>query len=420
MIGRLLGDEALAPLRHVRYRYFLGARFASLLGSAIAPIALAFAVLDLTHSASALGTVLAARTIPMVVLMLFGGVIADRFRRHVVLVVSHVVCFATQALAATLLLTGAAEVWHLASIEAVNGAAAAFTFPAMTGLLPHLVPRAQLQHANALSGLVRNVTMIGGASAGGVIVGFVGPGWGLAVDALSFAVAAALLARLRLPMAERLEKSTMLRDLRVGWWEFVARRWVWVIVVAFGLLNAIQAGAFATLGPVVADETFGRVGWGMVASAQGAGLVVGALVLLRFRPRHPMRLGMAGMLCEVPVLLVLGLVPSAPGLAVAAFFAGVGGAMFGIAWETALQQHVPGDRLSRVSSYDALGSFVAIPVGQLLAGPLAAVFGVREVIGVGAVFYAVIAAATLVERSVWTLERADDKVLLTAGAAKSS
>jgi MFS family permease len=407
--SRLLDREAFAPLRNSGFRYYAGARFATLLGNAIAPIAVAFAVLDLTRSASALGIVLAARTVPMVVLLLLGGVIADRFPRHRVLVVSSLVSFGTQGLAAALLLTGTAEVWHLAAIEAANGAGVAFALPAVQGIMPHLVPRGQLQQANALNGLVRSVTLIGGASTGGVIVGFLGPGWGLAVDALSFAVAAVLLARLRLPAGDRPEKSTVLYDLRVGWQEFVCRRWVWVVVAAFCLLNAIQAGAYGTLGPVVADETFGRVGWGLVGSAMSVGLVVGGIALLRFRPRHPMRLGVAGMLCEVPLLLALGVAPSVWLLVLAAFFAGVGVELFSVAWETALQQHIPAEKLSRVASYDMLGSLVALPAGQLLVGPLAAAYGVREVITVGAALYAVIVVVTLVDRSVWSLRRADER-----------
>jgi MFS family permease len=163
------------------------------------------------------------------------------------------------------------------------------------------------------------------------------------------------------------------------------------------------------------------VGWGLVTSANSVGLVVGALVLLRFRPRHPLRLGMAGMVCEVPLFLVLGLVPSAGLLAAAALVTGVGLAMFGIAWETALQQHVPHEKLSRVASYDMLGSFVALPVGQLAAGPLAEAFGVREVIVVGAAVYALVALGTLGERSVWRLERADGtESLATPGSAPAA
>jgi MFS family permease len=173
-------------------------------------------------------------------------------------------------------------------------------------------------------------------------------------------------------------------------------------------LNTIQAGALQALGPVIADESFGRVGWGFVNSAQAVGLVIGGLVLLRYRPRHPMRLGMAGMLALVPVYLVLGLHPSLWLLMIVIFIAGFGLELFGIGWETALQQHIPHEKLSRVASYDMLGSLVALPVGQLLAGPLAEAYGARDVIVVGAVIYAGVVLLTLVDRSVWTLPRADE------------
>lgn len=400
-------QDSLEPLRHGQFRLYLGARFASLLGNAVAPIALAFAVLDLTASVSALGLVLAARSIPQVVLMLFGGVVADRFPRHRVLVVSNGLCFATQALAAALLLSGSAQVWQLVVIEAVNGAAAAFTFPAMIGLLPQLVPRHQLQQANALSGMARNVALIGGASAGGAVVAFIGSGWGLAFDAVSFGLAALLLSRLRVSHTERLQASSVWFDLREGWTEFVSRRWVWVIVVAFGALNAIQVGIMMALGPKIADSTIGRSGWGYVLAAQALGFVVGTLLMLRYRPRYPMRAGMLGICAYVPLLLILGLQPQVVPLVLLAVLSGIGVDVFGISWETSLQQHVPQEKLSRVFSYDALGSFVAIPVGQLVAGPLAGAFGVSTVVTAGAVLYGLIALATLADPSVRRLERSD-------------
>jgi MFS family permease len=364
-------------------------------------------VLDLEHSPSALGTVLAARSIPMIVLMLYGGVIADRFPRHVVLVVANAIGFLTQGLAASLLLTGNAEVWSLAAIEAVNGAAAAFTLPAMVGLVPHLVPRGQLQQANALNGLARNITTIGGASVGGAIVGFAGPGWGLAVSALLLGLAALLVSRVAVPPIEAGERQSVIRELRVGWREFVSHRWLWLIVLAFGGLLAILQGVWFTLGPVVADQTFGRTAWGLILASNSVGVVVGLTVQLRLRTRRLLLAGMLGIAIEAPMLFLLGVHPQVLTLAVAAFVAGIGSSLFAIGWETSLQQHIPHDKLSRVAAYDALGSFVAMPIGQLAAGPLAAVFGVREVIMVGAACYAAIAVATLFDRSVRTLQRTD-------------
>lgn len=401
--------QSLAPLRHAQFRFFISARLSSLLGNAIAPIALAFAVLDLTGSPSALGMVLAARAIPMVLFILFGGVIADRFRRDRVLIVSHTAAFVTQAVAATLLLTGVAELWQLAAIEVLNGTAAAFTFPALLGLVPQIVPRGELQQANALNGLVRNATVIGGGALGGVIVGFAGPGWGLAVDAAAFGIAAVLISRIHVPAVPPAESQggSTWRDLREGWDEFRSRRWVWVIVLAFGVINAAIACGLHTLGPVIADETFGRIGWGVLQSGYGVGLVLGALLMLRWQPRRPMVAGMLGAMLSAGQLLMLGMNPAMVPLIAVYFLAGIGLDVFGVGWETSLQQHVPQQKLSRVFSYDALGSFVAIPIGQLAAGPLAAALDASVVVTACGVLVATMCALTLADPSVRGLHRGD-------------
>jgi MFS family permease len=399
------------PLRSTGFRRYLGARLVSVLGSGFATIALAFAVLDLTGSSADLGLVLAARSVPLVVFLLLGGVFADRLPRHLVMVAANLVSFATQAVAATLVLTGVAQIWQLAVIEAVNGTAVAFIMPAMTGVLPQLVPREQLQQASALGGFARNGGSIAGAALGGIAVAAFGSGWGLAVDAASFAVSAALLVGLRLPAADRAEATSVLRDLRDGWREFASRTWLWVVVLAFGVINAVEAGAWTTLGPVIADETFGRKVWGLAVSAQSAGLLVAMVVLLRYRPRRPLLVGMAGVFGLVPAMAALGLWPHGwPLLLVLALAGGFGIGLFSVTWETSLATHVPLDALSRVSSYDALGSFVALPLGQAAAGWLGAAFPARAVAGLGAVVVAVTVAAGLLSRSVRDLPAAPPAV----------
>lgn len=396
--------EDLAVLRHRDVRTFLLARFTSLLGNSIAPIALAFAVLDVSDSPAALGVVLAARSIPNVVFLLIGGVVADRLPRHLVIVAANSVCFATQALAAGLLVSGHAQVWQLAVIEGLNGVAAAFSMPAMAGLLPALVPTSELPQAAAVSGFARSAALVGGGALAGVIVGFVGPAAGLFIDAASFGVAALLLRTLRLPPVTR-EPSSMVRDLRAGWSEFVSRQWVWVIVLAFGLLNATWAACWSTLGPVIADDSFGRTGWGIASACFGAGLILGGVVMIRLKPLHPLRIGMFGIVIQTPALLCLVLAPHTLSVAVAAFASGIGVELFGIGWETAVNQHIPMDMLSRVYSYDMLGSFVAIPAGQLSAGYLAGSLGTRSVELGGAVLYAGLAIVTVLVPSVWKLRR---------------
>ena len=398
--------QDLAVLRHRDVRIFVSARFVSLLGSAIAPIALVFAVLDVSDKAGAVGTVLAARSIPNIVFLLAGGVISDRLPRNLVLVVANTVSGLTQGLAAALVLSGHATIWQLAAIEALNGAAAAFVMPALTGILPSIVDRAELPQANAVSGFARSVAMIGGGAVAGVLVGFTSPGIGLAVDAVTFLLGAYLLARLSIPRIAR-SASSVLTDLRVGWAEFVSRQWVWTVVLGFCLLNVIFVACYRTLGPVIADNTFGRTGWGIASACFGVGLIVGGVLMIRVKPRYPLRIGMFGILLGAPIMVVLALSPNTVMVAAMSFLVGVSYEIFGIGWETALGQHIPIDKLSRVSSYDMLGSIIAVPIGQLSVGAVAAAAGITAVELYGAGLYVAITAATLVVPSVWHLRRTE-------------
>ena len=398
--------QDLAVLRHRDVRIFVSARFVSLLGSAIAPIALVFAVLDVSDKAGAVGIVLAARSIPNIVFLLAGGVISTGS--------PATWCWSSRTRSADSpraspprwSLSGHATIWQLAAIEAVNGAAAAFVMPALTGILPSIVDRAELPQANAVSGFARSVAMIGGGAVAGVIVGFTGPGVGLAVDAVTFLLGAYLLARLSIPRIAR-STSSVLTDLRVGWAEFVSRQWVWAVVLGFCLLNVIFVACYRTLGPVIADNTFGRTGWGIASACFGVGLIAGGVLMIRVKPRYPLRIGMFGILLGAPIMVVLALSPNTVMVAAMSFLVGVGYEIFGIGWETALGQHIPIDKLSRVSSYDMLGSIIAVPIGQLTVGYVAATAGITAVELYGAALYVTITAATLVVPSVWRLKRTD-------------
>jgi MFS family permease len=366
----------LGPLARREFRLLFLARGISFLGSAMAPIALAFAVLDLTGSASDLGLVLAARMVPQLVFMLVGGVWADRLPRNLVMVASDVLTGGAQAATAALLLTGNAEIWHLVALQAIGGTAFAFFFPASTGLVPQTVEPALLQQANAVLRMSFNAASIGGAALGGILVAAVGSGWALAIDAGTFFASAAFLLSMRVAHQARLEAPNFLLELREGWHEFTARTWLWVIVLAFGFLNAAETGALNVLGPVVAKaELGGASAYGAIFSATGIGFVIGGAIALRFKPARPLFVGCAAMIGLPPVLILLALGAPLPLILIAALLMGIGLEIFGVLWDTALQQHVPERALSRVSSYDALGSFIFIPLGQLAAGPAAEAFG---------------------------------------------
>jgi MFS family permease len=397
--------RSVAPLADAAFRIFFIGRLFSLLGTAMAGIALAFAVLDLTGSASDLGIVLAARSTPMVLLMLVGGVVADRFSRSVVLQLSNLGAAATQGAVATLLLVGHPPLWALVGLELINGVIVAFTFPALQGVVPQVTPRAHLQQANALMAMARNSTAIIGPALAGLVVVTIGSGWAIAFDAFSYVVAAICMASLRLPSAAEGERGSMLRDLKVGWKEFSSRTWLWLIVSSASVLVCIQAAIVFTLGPAIAKDTIGKGAWGLVLSAESVGFLVMSAAMLRLHFQFPLRAGMIGWTLPALPMLLLGLHPSTLPLIAAAFVAGMGTELFGIGWDTALQEHIPLSSLSRVASYDALGSFIAMPIGQILAGPIAGWLGRETVVVAGSIIFAVTALATLGSSSVRNLER---------------
>ncbi|WP_433158432.1 MFS transporter [Kribbella sp. CA-247076] len=409
---------ALAPLRERNFRYYWLSRLIDQAGTTMAGVALSFAVLHVSDSATALGTVLAAYSIPMVVFLLAGGVLADRFGRTLMIQATNVLSGLSQLATAALVITGTAEVWHLAALAAINGTATAAGMPALAGVLPQLVPRDQLKAANLVLAVPENALMVLGPAVSGVLVAVVGPGWALAVDGATYLLAMLVLTGVRLPRpVEGQRRKGAIADLREGWTYFRSTTWLWVVVASFSLLNAIGSGGFNTLGPVLATQTdIGEAGWGLIRSAQAVGFLMCSLALIRISFRRPLLWGMGAVALNGIPMLVLGIEPILLVGMVGAFLAGVGSQVFGLGWDLAMQEHVPDEMLSRAYSYDMLGSFVAIPIGQLLFGPLGLVFGVQKVMVVAGVVYVVIALVTLVSRSVRDLPRATTVELPATGS----
>lgn len=393
------------PLASPPFRWLLAARTTAIVGNAVAPLALAFAVLDLTGSAADLGLVVAARSIANVAVLLFGGVLADRLPRTVLLVGTSLAAAATQGTIAALVLTGTAGIPALVVLGVINGAVAAVSLPAAAALVPDTVTREQLRPANALLRLGLNAGSIVGASAGAGVIALVGPGWGLAIDAAAFAVAALLYSRLRLPAvpAVAAERTSVLSDLREGWREFSSRRWIWIVVLQFAVLNAAFTGATAVLGPLVADESLGRGAWGLVVAAQTGGFALGAVIALRWRPHRALGIGVAGMAVIAVPVAALAAAPVLAVLMVAFALGGLAMEVFAIAWDQSLQSRVPREALSRVYSYDMVGSFVAVPIGEIAVGPLAHAVGTTPVLLGCAAVILVATAGAAASRSVWSI-----------------
>jgi MFS family permease len=364
--------ESLGALREREFRLLFTGQAVSLLGDGMVGVALSFAVLDLTGSISDLGLVFAARTIPTVVFLLVGGVFADRLPRRAVMLNADIARLITQGTIAILLISGRAQLWQLILTQAVYGTATAFFNPASTGLTPSVVSPGRLQQANALRALAMATGSVIGPALAGILVAAASPGWALAVDSVTFGVSAIFLALLHLPAHERVPVKPFLHELGEGWREVTSRSWVWSILVFSGLAN-MAGNVFFILGAYVSKHELGGAGaWALISAAFGVGAVVGGLVVLRLRARHPLKVACVGFgfFAIPPALLALG-APAAV-VAAGALFGGLASAVGNTLWETTLQQHIPRRSLSRVSAYDWLVSMGLAPVGQVLVGPIVA------------------------------------------------
>ncbi|WP_410764449.1 MFS transporter [Erwinia psidii] len=383
-------------LQYAPFRHLFLARFFTVTGNGIAPIALAFAVLDIGGSVADLGMVVAARSLLNVMFLLLGGVLADRYSRNRVLFIASTMAAISQGTVAWLVLDGMATVTALALLGMVNGAAAGIALPASAAMVPQTVPAERLRQANAFIQLgVYGGTVIG-ASLGGMLTSAIGPGWGLAVDALGFAAATPLWLLIRVNSQHfPSPQGNLLHELRDGWKVFIAHQWIWTIVAQFAIVNAAFSGIVMVLGPVVADASFGRTAWGMMIAAQSVGLIAGSCLALQWRPRRDMLAAvMLVALCALPMLLLSVAAPS-PLLIGGFFLAGIGFGQFGVVWSHYLQTRIPADKLARIYAWDAMGSFVAIPLGEIAAGPLAIHLGSSRVLAgcAIAVFFATLATS---------------------------
>jgi len=358
-------------------RYLIGSSV-STLGSGMSTVALAFAVLDM-GGVTDLAIVLLAREVPLIVFVLLGGVFADRIRRRTILVSTDVVKALTQGLTAVLFFSGSADLLTVVVLQVAFGTAGAFSSPATTGLVREVASDATLQEANALLQLSRSILNIVGPAVGALIVAAGSPSLALAIDAASFVVSAALTFSLRLPGVVRITGASILAELRGGWREFVGRPWAVAMVVSFGLFQLTYFPALNVLGPSVAQTQLGGPAtWGLILAIESVGAVVGGVISLRLKVDRPL---VACQLFVIPSgLLLIGLaVPLAVGiLLVLSAAVGFGFAAGNTFWQTALQQNVPEHALSRISSFDWLGSVAFNPLGYALIGPLATAVGTSQ------------------------------------------
>ncbi|MFD3416588.1 MFS transporter [Streptomyces decoyicus] len=389
------------------YLLLTGATVIASLGSSGALIAAAFAVLAAGGSATDVGLVAAARTVPLVLFLLIGGAVADRLPRHRVMVAANALSCVSQGLFALLVLAGEPRLWQMALLAALGGTGQAFFAPASEGMVLASVSGEQAGRAFAVFRMGMNGANIGGTALGGALVAVVGPGWVLAIDSAAFALAGALRAFLDVSgVPVRAPGGGVLRDLRDGWREVASRPWLWAVVVQFSIVNAVVAAAEAVYGPLVAEQHLGGPGpWGLALAAFGAGTVVGALMMTRVRPH---RLLLTGALCVFPLALpsaALAVPLPAGGLSAVMFGTGIAIEVFAVTWMTALHQEIPEEKFSRVSSYDWLGSLAVVPLATALAGPVQDLIGRTAALWGCSALIALLTAAVLCVPEVRRLTR---------------
>ncbi|WDL98334.1 MFS transporter [Alicyclobacillus sp. ALC3] len=396
MLKSLVTTGALSG---ARFRWFYLGRTVSLFGSGMTPVALAFAVLQVQHGQQLLGYVLAAEILPEVIMVLMGGSVADRYRRDRLLVLSSVGSGLSQSGIAVIVVLRLDPYWIL-PLAVVNGVLGAFTSPAMRGIIPELVERSDIKQANALLNASRSAAKMLGPTVAGVLVASIGGGFGIAVDAASFFIAAGCLARLDIPSHPTASRESLIQQMRAGWSYFRRQRWIWTVTLSFALMNFVQMGVWRVLGPLIAERSFGASGWGLTLGVQAVGLLLASLVMLKLTLRHPLRDSLLAIAFSGLPMVTLGLQHPLPWLAWAALLAGAGSAVSGIAWDSTLQQRVPHELLSRVCAFDDFGSYIAIPAGVMLAVPVANSVGVHAVAAFGGVLFIAIALLPLFVRAV--------------------
>lgn len=365
-------------LRDRRYLTLLSARTLSMLAISFAPVALAFGILDLPGAtATTLSVVLASESAAIVIFTLAGGIIADRYPRHRVLQSAEWTAAVVHAGLGMMILTHHAPTAALAAVAFVGGSGAALVWPALTGIVPDIVPVEALQEGNALLGLGGNIARVAGLVAGGIVVVAVGAGWALFAAAATFGSSGLLVSLLRVTRTTPAEnRSSVFADLREGWEEFRSRQWLWVCVVQFSVLVMMWQASHLVLGPVVARaELGGPAAWTKILLGESVGLILGGLVSIRWRPRRPVLVVAVLALGAVPTPLLLGLSAPLTAVIAAAFGLGFSFELLTVVWQTTMQREIPAASLSRVSSYDALGSLLLGPLGLVLAGPASIAVG---------------------------------------------
>ncbi|MBD0669536.1 MFS transporter [Streptomyces sp. CBMA156] len=387
------------------FRSYFTARSAGLLSWAMLPVAVSAGLLSGGYGLDTAGYAMAFLVGPFAGLVLFGGVLADRFTARRMMIGADLANLAAHVLLAVLFIHGIDHLWQLYALLVVAGTANAMFQPGATSTVP-LVAR-DVQGANGVLRTAEALTGLGGPALAGALVGLGATGWVMVISAVAYGTSAVCLFTLRLGAVPAPPAGESLwRNLVVGWQEFRARSWLWGVIVIWMVFAVLSWGPQLSVAAGVIVPEHGATAFGLLNCALGAGTVAGGLLAIRYKPAHPLAAGAVAMLAFP--LYPLGIVLDWPVwlLAAAQLAVGAGVGVWGVMWATSVQTQVPGEVLNRVHAYEVAGSVGMYPIGSALAGPAVGAFGTDRVLLVGVAVALLTAIALLATRPIRTLRRA--------------
>ncbi|WEH43344.1 MFS transporter [Streptomyces sp. NBC_01218] len=394
------------PLWTRNFTLYFTARIASLLGDAMLPVALSVAMLTFGYGVSAVGYALGAWMGAFALFVVFGGVLADQVHPRPLMIAADAVRCALIGATAFAFAIGRPELWFIICVTALGGLATAMFQPGVNGLVPKVA--ADPQSANGVLRVAQGISTMAGPALAGLLVAAASPALAFAVTAGTFAASGLSLLALRLGAYEIDRSASTLENLKTGWYEFRSRSWLWAVVLIWWVLGVFVWGPIVPLGAASVTGAHGVAAFGYAEGAFGAGCVLGGLAAIRIRPARPLFGGAVAMFLFPMMPLSAGLAPDLglPVLLLGYAVSGSGWAFWGVQWATTVQTQIPEDRLNRVSAYEIAGSILAVPLGQVIAGPASSLVGIHELLLLAALISTGCAAALIATAPIRRLRRA--------------
>jgi MFS family permease len=398
----------LSAFHHRNYRLFFSGQLVSVVGTWMTRVAQGWLVYQMTSSPLLLGVVSFAGQVPIFFFSMFGGVIADRFDRRRMLLITQALAMAQSVLLAVLTLTGVIQVWQIMCLALFQGLVNAFDVPIRQAMTVEMVGKADLRNAISLNSMMFNFARITGPAVGGILIAVVGVGWCFGLDAMSYVAVLASLWMMRFARVPARTHANPASAIRAGFVYAWRIREIRILLLLIALCACFGA-AYASLLPAFARDVLhqGSEGLGALYSAAGLGALLGAYALARVPARHLFFAPMAAALGFGLMLILFSwsrwLVVSMVLLVPASFCL----MLLGGATNSIIQLLSREDMRGRVVSFYAMGFLGMMPWGALVLGALAQHLGSHWAVTIGGVVCVLAAVAAFHDRRthVWAFAR---------------